>query len=548
MTMRRLLALLPGLLLSASLTAPALAAPGQRVENARYGEVLFQFYQQEYFTAITHLLAARSQGRLGHDWFHAELLLGGLKLSYGLTDSAERIFKRLLAEQAPPDVRDHAWYYLAQLAFQKGRLDQAAHALAQISEKLPPEFAGRRQMLSALVHMQQGDFAGAVAVLDPWRGLPAEEAYGRYNLGVALIRSGQQQAGVEQLRRVSRIRPQDEEARALRDQANVAIARALLQAQPAAAKRALQQVRLEGPASTLALLGAGWAEMVAGDHQAALVPWRELQQRSIADPAVQEAMLAMPYALLQLQAREQAADMYRTANELLSAEANRIDTAMQEIERGGLLQAALQIDPRKNELPPLEHVPGRAYLGTLLASHGFRRALQDYQDIEALAANLRWWQSQLEQFDSALADHRSRFARKLPQLEQQLAALDPAALQERYQALKTALPISREADLQALEQQLAQLQQQRRALASIQERAQDDFRAYSGRIQLLRERLAALLERIEQCRGIQQQVLQARALQALGARRDAVRSQVTQARFILAQLYDPAAERSGRAQ
>lgn len=548
MIMRRLVPLLTSLLLSASLAPQAFASPGQRVENARYGEVLFQFYQQDYFTAITHLLAARSQGRLGHDWFHAELLLGGLKLSYGLTDSAETIFKRLLAEQAPPDVRDHAWYYLAQLSFEKGRLDQAAHALAQISEKLPPEFAGKRQMLSALVNMQQGDFAGAVAVLDPWRGLPAEEAYGRYNLGVALVRSGQQAAGVEQLRRVARLRVKDEEARALRDQANVAIARALLQEQPAEAKRALQHVRLDGPSSNLALLGAGWAEMAVGDHRAALVPWQELSQRSLADPAVQEAMLATPYALLQLEARDQAATMYRTATELLSAEAKRIDTAMQEIQSGRLLQATLDLDLRRNELPPLENIPGRAYLGTLLASHGFRRALQDYQDIDALAANLRWWQEELQQFDTTLADHRSRFQRKLPQLQQQLNALAPEALQERYQTLKAALPISSEADLSALDQELAQLRQRHSTLSAIKEKAADDFLSYSGRIQLMRERIAELLERVEQRRGTQQQVLQQRALQALGARRDAVRSQVTQARFILAQLYDPAAERTGRKQ
>ncbi|NLO80634.1 MAG: hypothetical protein GX093_10125 [Xanthomonadaceae bacterium] len=546
MTMRRLLPTFCGLLLSASTALAAPTIPGQRVENARYGEALFHFYKQDYFTALTLLMAARSQGRLERDWFQAELLLGSLKLSYGLTDSAERIFNRLLRQQAPREVHDHAWYYLAQLAFQKDRLDQAAHALAQIGDRLPPDFAGRRQLLSALVHMRQGDFAGAATMLDPWHGPPEDEPYGRYNLGVALIRSGQLEAGVQQLRRVGRIPAKTEEALALRDQANVAIARALLPTQPQQAKRVLQQVRLQGPVSNLALLGAGWAELMAGDHRAALVPWQELRRRSIADPAVQEAMLAIPYALLQLQAREQAANLYRTATELLSAEAGRIEEAMREIERGALLQVTLQIDPRKNELPPLEHVPGRAYLGTLLASHGFRRALQDYQDIDALAANLRWWLGELDQLEIVLADHRSRFERKLPELEQRLAALAPTALEQRYQALKAALPLGKEADLRALERQLRELRQRHAALGSIKARAEDDFLAFEGRIQLMRERVAALLERVEQRRDTQQQVLQQQALQALGERRDAVRSQVTQARFILAQLYDPAAERPGR--
>lgn len=542
MTMRRPLVLLTGLLLSGTLAA----SPNQRVDDARYGEVLFHFYQQDYFTAITHLLAARSKGRLGHDWYEAELLLGGLKLSYGLTDAAERIFLRLLEQQASPAVRNHAWYYLAQLAFQKGRLEQAAHALAQIGGALPPELAGKRQLLGALVLMQQGDYAGAAKTLSPWRGPPADAVYGRYNLGIALVRSGELDAGIAQLETIGRMRADTEEAKALRDKANVAIGQALLQEQPARARQALERVRLEGPLSNRALLGAGWADVAAGRHRDALVPWAELRQRTISDPAVQEALLAAPYAMLQLQARDQAAEMYSVATERLNAEAARIDAAMHDIRNGRLLDAALAIDPRTDELPPVSELPGNTYLGTLIASHSFRRALQDYQDVEALAANLHYWRARLSDFDTALAAHRARFAEKLPQLQRQLEALAPQALEKRLQTLRSELPISGDAELRALEQQLAQLHKRRAALESITERAQDDFRAYAGRIQLMRERIDRLLATVEKARAQHRQALEVQALQTLGARRDAVRSQVTQARFILARLYDPAADRPGR--
>lgn len=538
--MRRPKTLLRGLLFAAALS-PAAAAADQRVDDARYGEVLFQFYQDNYFTAITHLLAARSQGRLGQDWYEAELLLGGLKLSYGLTNAAEEIFRRLLAEQTTPSVRNRAWYFLAQLAFQKGRLDQAAFALEQIDEELPPELTGKRQLLDALVNMEQGDYAGAAKALTPWRGLPDEEGYAHYNLGVALIRSGETERGVEVLERIGRMRADDDEQRALRDKANVAIGQALLQEQPAEAKQALQRVRLEGPLSNRALLGVGWADVVAGQHREALVPWSELRRRSLTDPAVQEAMLAAPFAMLQLQARDQAADMYRVATERLSGEANRIDAAMNEIRTGRLLDTALAIDPRTDQLPEVAAVPGGAYLGTLFASHGFRRALQDYQDVDALAANLRFWRVRLNDFDDALAAHRTRFEQKLPQLERQLSG--SSALAERYEALKLALPASDDDAVRALEQQLDQLTARRDALERVSARAEEDFRAFAGRIELMRDRIDALLPRIEDERKQRRKVLEMRALQALGARRDALRSQVTQARFVLAQLYDPAADR-----
>lgn len=533
-------------LLLAALVPPALHAAPQRVDDARYGEVLFRFYQQDYFTAITHLMAARSQGRLGEDWQEAELLLGGLKLSYGLTDSAERIFRRLLAAQAESSVRNRAWYYLARLAFEKGRLDQAAHALAQIDEELPPEMTGKRQLLDALVHMQQGDFAGASKALSPWRGLPEEEPYARYNLGVAMVRSGELEQGVRILDQLGRSNADNDESRALRDKANLAIGQALLQDKPDQAKRSLQRVRLEGPLSNKALLGVGWADVVAGRHRDALRAWTELRQRPITDPAVQEAMLATPYAMLQLQARDQAADLYRVATERLSAEADNIDQAMAGIRDGKLLDAALTIDPRTDELPPVDELPGSSYLGTLIASHAFRRALQDYQDIDALAANLRYWRARLDDFDTTLAAHRARFRQKLPDLQKRLEALSPDALTERMHALKATMPVSGDEQLKALEQQINQLQARQTALESIERRAEEAFVAYSGRIVLMRERIDQLLPKIEQTRIQHREVLEMRALQALGARRDALRSQVTQARFILAQLYDPAADRPGR--
>jgi tetratricopeptide (TPR) repeat protein len=546
--MRRIGTRFHSLLLIVLLSPAAVAGPGQRVDDARYGEVLFQFYQRDYFTAITHLMAARSQGRIGADWYEAELLLGGLKLSYGLTNAAEKTFQRLLAREPEPSVRSRAWYYLAELAFEKGRLEQAAHALAQIGEELPPELEGKRQLLDALVHMEQGDFAGAAERLSPWRGPPEDEVYARYNLGIASIRSGEVERGVELLDRIGRIRTDDEEMRTLRDKANLAAGRALLKKRPAQAKRSLERVRLEGPLSNRALLGAGWAEMAAGRQRAALVPWSVLRKRPLDDPAVQEAMLAAPYAMLQLDARDQAAEMYHTATERLAAEARRIDQAMNEIRNGRLLDAAIGIDPRTDQLPPVDRIPGRSYLGTLIASHGFRRSLQDYQDVEALGANLRYWRGRLDDFEDALAAHRARFEQKLPQIQRQLDELAPEALEERYQALKAGLPISAGDDLRSLEQQLAQLRERRASLESIRQRAQEDFRAYGGRIQLMRERIDELLPKIERTLTRQRRVLEARALQALGARRDALRSQVTQARFILAQLYDPAADRSGREQ
>lgn len=528
-----LLALLPGL---------AAAVPDREVDNARYGETLFHFYQDDYFTAITHLLAARAQSRITLDWDEAELLLGGMKLSYGLTDAAENIFLRLLEREPSEAVRQQAWYYLARLAYQKGRLDQAANALAQMGDRLPRELRGKQQLLDALVRMEQGDFAGATAALDPWQGLAKDEPYARYNLGVALVRSDRIDQGSKILADLGELRAEDEEAHALRDKANLARARALLKTQPQHAKQSLERIRLQGPLSNEALLGAGWAEVVAGNYAAALTPWEELIQRDVADPAVQEAMLALPYALIQLQARDQAAARYQEAITRLDAETARLDEAMAAVRDGQLLQAALQIDPRSDELPPIERVPGRAYLGALLSSHGFRRALQDYKDIQSLQANLRYWQASMDEYDRILAANRVRFAERLAALEADSPPQQTVALTARRAELRT----TDAAALAEIDAGLTQLQDQQAELNATAAEAAKNFRGLGGRIALQRDRIEQLLPRLDAALAQRHKLLELRALQTLGARRDSLRSQITQARFALAQLYDPATARPGR--
>ena len=65
-----------------------------------------------------------------------------------------------------------------------------------------------------------------------------------------------------------------------------------------------------------------------GDYRAALAPWLELRQRNILDPAVQESLLAVPFAFGQLGANRQAADYYLDAIDAFNAEIGRMDEAI----------------------------------------------------------------------------------------------------------------------------------------------------------------------------------------------------------------------------
>jgi tetratricopeptide (TPR) repeat protein len=109
------------------------------VKEPHYGEVLFYFYQEDYFPAIVRLLAAQEQGKLEQHAAQADLLKGGLYLSYGHHLEAADIFERLLADNVNPEIRDRTWFFLAKIWRQRGYLDKAQRALDNIGEDLPED-------------------------------------------------------------------------------------------------------------------------------------------------------------------------------------------------------------------------------------------------------------------------------------------------------------------------------------------------------------------------------------------------------------------------
>ena len=86
MITRRLIVATCLLMLAALLPAPpALAGKDDPepivVKDPHYGEILFYFYQDDFFPAIVRLLAAQDQGLLAEHTDQAELLKGGMYLS-----------------------------------------------------------------------------------------------------------------------------------------------------------------------------------------------------------------------------------------------------------------------------------------------------------------------------------------------------------------------------------------------------------------------------------------------------------------------------------
>ncbi len=415
------------------------------IEDPHYGEVLFHFYKEDYFPAIVRLLAAQETAKLDNHVEEAELLLGGMYLSYGHHLEAADIFERLLADNVDQSVRDRTWFFLAKIWQQRGYVDKSLGALARIEGKLPDNLQREARMLEAQLLIDQQRYDEAIALLEKWKGRTEWSRYAQFNLGVAMVRSGRVEEAQRVLADLGDIDPWNEELTSLRDKANLALGYALLQdGQPQAAKMPLQRVRLEGPFSNKALLGVGWADAEMSNYERALVPWMELRGRDLLDSAVQESMLAIPFALAKLDAVSQAADHYLNAIEAFYEETNRLDATIVRIESGEFFDDFVRDDPLDStgwywSLDALPEGQEARYLFHLLATHEFQEGLKNYRDLNYLYRNLDTWQQSVDVYTNMLETRREAFESRLPRVQAALERADIDALVDRKLELDSLL-------------------------------------------------------------------------------------------------------------
>jgi len=462
---------------------------GVVVQDLAYGEVLFDFFQGDYFAALTRLMVAQERGELPHHEIESELMLGGLYLSYGEHRLAGQVFERVLAQSVDPALHDRAWFFLAKIWHQRGYLAEAEAALARIGGELPEDLEPERQMLNAQVLMDQGRFDAALAVLEAWqKPSDAWVGYAKFNIGVSLVRLGQVEAGAKVLDEVGQLEPENPAFDALRDKANVALGYAWLQAsRPVEAKPSLQRVRLNGPFSNKALLGVGWSDAETDNYRGALAPWLALRERDLLDSAVQESLLAVPYAFAQLGADKQAADHYVDAIDAFGSEIARLTQSIESIERGELITELLgeRADSKENSgwYWRLDRIPDTVesrYLYELLASNRFQEGLKNYRDLLALNRNLARWDDSLTAFDDILDTRQRAYEQRVPKIDASLASVDLDSLAAERVDLESQLKaVERTEDVVALgtpkeQETWAKLASMERTLGSLPNDAASD--------------------------------------------------------------------------
>jgi hypothetical protein len=428
------------------------ALPPVQVRDLAYGDVLFHYWADEDggLETLVRLESYTHWGLMSHHAADAQLLAAGLYLQLGMHNEAGSRFEGLLARNLPLGVRNKVWFYLAKIWYERGYYDRSEDALAHIQGKLTPDLESERSNIAVNVVMREGHYDAAIERLRGWRGPPDWMAFARYNLGVALVRAGRLPEADPILSAVGSLRSQDAELLDLRDKANLALGFADMQAsKPERARLAFERVRLDGPYSTRALLGAGWAQAELGEYRAALTPWLELHHRDLLDAAVQESYLAVPFAFSKLNAGAQAAQYYEAALKSFSDESGRLDEAIAHVHSGGMLGDLLGADKDASsgwfwQLKTLPDAPQSRYLYTLLADNDFQEGLKNFRDLGYLNASLAHWDQDMQAFGAMIDTREQAYNERLPRTDALLATqaaarlrAERAAAESRLEAIET---------------------------------------------------------------------------------------------------------------
>lgn len=450
-------------------TVPAIDAKENMrssVADLRYGVALYHYYQQDYIPALSELMVADTRdGIQGHS-DNPELIAGGISLAFGMQHHAESVFNTILVdERRPQSVRDAAWFYLGKLFYLRGDFAAAEQHFSRVSESFNPSLRAQMQALKINIQIRNNNFSqlntSDVEKLGDWT------PYAFYNLGAAHARAGNfnnAQDFFEELAdiTIARNSRRKKEQWALQDKAYTALGYSFLaEKKYRAAIREFTKVRLEGAFANQALLGYGWAAVAQEEYDLALKPWQALRERSLMHPAVQESLLAIPYAYEKLNAQGEAVAAYHTAEELLTREIQLVKDMRATLTQGEILTLvgsdALANDEAKKILRGDNTAEGAptavitddgqnwlkldatsviktrsTYLNELFAKTPFQTAVLDLRDLLRMQKLLQQWQPKLEAYRELLLEKQSSRARhEQGEAQRKLASKHQALAAER---------------------------------------------------------------------------------------------------------------------
>lgn len=421
-----------------------------KIQDLAYGEILFDYYRNDEISALTHILIAQKHNELGHHGNSAELLSGVIYLNLGMLAKAQGIFNRLLTEK---DLKNELLakleFYLAKLHYKQGDYQEAKRRLSQVYASLELALRDESLIMLSNIALSDNQLEQARQWLEPISNDSELLAYSRFNLGILWLKAGELEQALPFLGKVFlTIEPTDTQ-RSLQDKAKIALGYYYLKQQNyELAKSQFLSVRLESSYTNKALLGIGWVYAAQEQYQKALTHWLTLAQKDLRDIAVQEGLLAIPYAYQKLEAMQPALQRYLAASQAYQQQIELVDDIEEQVRYGNLVENLVKKLIKAKSLGSGDESIQDSklfgdvydyYIYELLAQNRFNEGFRSYQKLGRLALMLEHWESQLPMFEEMLETNQLRFDQKIPQIDAYLDKGTLDKLRAKYELINADL-------------------------------------------------------------------------------------------------------------
>ncbi len=403
----------------------------QKLEDLAYGNILFEYYRGNTIKALNAILVAQKRKALPNHANQAQLLSGVIYLDLGMLNEAQKIFNQLLTEQ---DLKSQLLakleFYLGKLHYKQGDFTQAEFRLFRVYQSIETQLQDEALLMLSNISLANNQLADAKNYLTKVSANSKLLAFSHYNLAMIELKNGNLAEAERLLSLINPVYTDSQTLKSLKDKSFTALGYfALANKNYAKARESFLKVRLDSPSTNKALLGIGWSYFEDNKPQQALKHWLKLQQKDIRDVAVQESLLAIPYAYQQLQSMQLSLDNYTIASEKYQQQIDFIDAFKIKVINEDLVENYLlnALETQRNALDEKSVKDIQLfgdkydyYLFELLSEHEFNEDFRSYQKLGQLAKILTRWDEQLPIFDEIIKANELRFSRKLPQIKKYL--------------------------------------------------------------------------------------------------------------------------------
>ncbi|MDH4234496.1 MAG: tetratricopeptide repeat protein, partial [Gallionella sp.] len=202
------------------------------VKDIYFGEALYYAYQGRYVDSIPRLDIGfgrfYEQGKPGPDplhfqFGHSRFSAGDFELSYRMHQRAGNVINAIHESSADQMVRNEAAYRLARIYLENGNPVGALKTIGKIKGRIPEDLREDELFLRAQIYMANGRFADSVKLLQALQNSTGYKGFAAFNLGVAYIRSGQENHGLDQFSKAAEVSGDDDITSSIRDKANLTL-------------------------------------------------------------------------------------------------------------------------------------------------------------------------------------------------------------------------------------------------------------------------------------------------------------------------------------